>query len=392
MPGPGAALWRLPAIRRLVVVSLLGFTGFFATLASLPWWAVQGGAAVSAAGLVTTAMLAATVATQGLVPALVRWLGTGRSLAVGLLALGAPSPLYVLSSELGPLLAVSAVRGTGFAVLTVVGSTLTRELAPPGRHGETVGLYGLTVAVPSLVVVPAAVLLAQNVGFWPVAALATLPVLGVPLAARSGGPRPALPPGSGVPGRRGAALSALPPSVVLLVVTLAAGGLVTYLPIERPQGLAATVALLVFGVLTALSRWRVGVLADRMGTGVLLPASVLLTAGGLAGVGGALATGADAGLLAAAGVCGVGYGAVQNLTLVVAFARVGPGGTASASAVWNAAFDAGTGVGAVAVGAVAGWGAAAGGAGGLGVPAAIGACAALVVLTVPFARYALTPG
>jgi hypothetical protein len=39
-----ASLWRLPAVRRLVVLVSLGFTSFCLTLASLPSWAVAGGA------------------------------------------------------------------------------------------------------------------------------------------------------------------------------------------------------------------------------------------------------------------------------------------------------------------------------------------------------------
>ncbi|HZI96686.1 MAG TPA: MFS transporter [Actinomycetales bacterium] len=382
--GSDTALWRLPAVRQLVLMTLLGFTGFAATLASLPWWAVRGGATVSSAGLVTTVMLATTVATQGLVPAMVRRLGSGRSLAIGLVALGAPSALYVLSTDLGPLLAVSALRGTGFAVLTVVGSTLTRQVSPEGRHGETAGLYGLAIAVPNLVVVPGAVALAQNVGFWPVAVLATLPVLAVPLALASGGRRPAAGADPAVVGHRAAVLTALAPSLVLLVVTLAGGGLLTYLPIERPEGLVATAALLLFGVSGALGRWRAGVLADRVGARLLLPASVVAAALGLVGAAAGLANGSDTLLLAGATVCGAGYGAVQNLTLVIAFARVGPEQTPTASAVWNAAFDTGTGVGAVAVGALAAVGAA-GGSGGLGVPVALGACALLVALVLPVA-------
>ena len=361
---PGAALWRVPAIQRLVGVTLLGFVGFAATLAALPWWAVRGGATVSQAGLVTTAMLTATVLTQAAVPALVRRVGSGRSLAAGLLALGAPAPLLLLSSDLLPLLAVSAVRGTGFAVLTVVGSTLKFTLATPGRHGETAGLYGLAIGVTGVAVVPGAVAVAQNVGFWPVALLATLPVLAVPAALRmardEGGRRPVTT-GSGpdgadrapVPRHRRAVLAVLVPSLVLLAVTLSGSGIVTFLPIERPDGLLAPLALLLFGATGAVSRWRAGMLADRLGTRVLLPVSVVLTAAGVAGVAAGLLRGSDAVLLVAAAVAGAGYGAVQNLTLVQAFARVDPVDTPTASAVWNLCFDGGTAIGAVAVGALA---------------------------------------
>jgi len=45
--------------------------------------------------------------------------------------------------------------------------------------------------------------------------------------------------------------------------------------------------------------------------------------------------------------------------------------------VWNAAFDTGTGIGAVVVGALA--------ATGMGVPMALGACAGLVAVSLPLA-------
>jgi predicted MFS family arabinose efflux permease len=367
-------LWRLPAIRKLVALALLGFTGFAATLAALPWWAVRGGASPAAAGLVTTVMLGVTVLAQFLVPAVERRLGVGRTLAIGLVALGAPSPLYLVRDDLGAMLVLSAVRGVGFAVLTVVGAALTAVLAPPRRHGESVGLYGLAVAVPNLLVVPGAVTVAQNVGFVPVAVLATVPVLAAPLALAIGGDhRP--PEHDAGPGT--AARVAVLPSLVLLAVTLAGGGVVTYLPIERPDGYLAALALLLFGLTGALGRWWVGVLADRAGTRLLLPGSLVVGVAGLGVLAAGLGTGSGALLLAGAAVFGLAYGAVQNLTLVVAFARARGQGTSTVSAVWNAAFDAGTGIGAVVVGALA--------ATGMGVPAALGACAGLVAACLPLA-------
>jgi predicted MFS family arabinose efflux permease len=369
-------LWRSRAIRELVVLTLLGFTGYAATIASLPWWAVRGGASPTAAGLVTTVMLGATVVVQFLVPAVERRLGTGRTLAVGLLALGAPSLLYLLSTDLAALLLVSAVRGVGFAVLTVIGATLTAVLAPPGRHGEAVGLYGLAIAAPNLVVVPGAVALAQNVAFWPVAVLAACPVLAVPLALAVGGDRRPQE-ARGDAGARRAARTAVLPSLVLLTVTLAGGGVTTYLPIERPDGYLATLALLLFGLAAALGRWRVGRLADRAGTRLLLPGTVVVGVVGLVAVAAGLGSSSTALLLAGAAVFGTSYGAVQNLTVVVAFARAEGRGGSTVSAVWNAAFDTGTGIGAVVVGALA--------ATGMGVPVALGACAGLVAVCLPLA-------
>jgi predicted MFS family arabinose efflux permease len=166
--------------------------------------------------------------------------------------------------------------------------------------------------------------------------------------------------------------------VVLLVVTLAGGGLVTFLPIERPDGVLATAALLVFGITGALTRWWAGVLADRTGTRLLLPLALLVSAVGLA----AVALGLDAGtgwVLAGAAVFGAGYGMVQNLTLLAAFARAGEGGATAASATWNASFDAGTAVGALALGLIAA---------AVGLPWTYALVAGVLLLALPLARVA----
>jgi len=329
-------------------------------------------------------MLTSTVLTQLAVPALVARLGVGRTLALGLLALGAPAPLHVLSADLIPMLAIAVVRGAGFAVLTVVGATLAATVVPAERRGEAIGLYGLAVSLPNLVGIPAGVALTQVGEFRWVAWLAAAPVLAIPVAlslqqAMTDG---AVPPGATdapMPAGKPVVRAVLIPSLILLVVTLAGGGLVTFLPIERPTGSLAAVALALFGASAALTRWRVGALADVRGDRVLLPAAVLSAAAGMGmlsvGLQGRLSS--DALVLVGATLFGAGYGSVQNLTLVIAFARAGPRRTTTASAIWNAAFDAGTGVGAVAVGAVA--------AIGLGLPGSFGVTAVLVALSLPLA-------
>jgi predicted MFS family arabinose efflux permease len=340
-------------MRALVGVTVLGFASYCLTLASLPVYAVRGGAAESTAGVVTAVFLGVTIAVQSAIPALTSRFGPGPVLIAGLLAMGLPTPLYVLGDGLAWLSVIAVVRGAGFAVLTVLGATLAARVAPPERRGESIGIYGLAIAVPNLVAVPAGVALVLDGHVGWVSWLAASPVLGiglVPMLMRSVSPEP--PPGGAGSGRA-AARAAIVPSVVLLVVTLAGGGLVTFLPIERPDGALATGALLVFGVTGALFRWRAGLLADRLDSRLLLPASLVLAALGLMSCAGGLAVGGDAWVLGGAAVFGIGFGAAQNLTLLAAFARAGEGGTTTASAVWNAAFDGGMAAGALLVGLVA---------------------------------------
>src|SRR3712207_7229052 len=104
-------------------------------------------------------MLLVTILVQGTVPALTARFGQPPVLVAGLLAMGVPSPLYAVDDGLGWLCALSAVRGAGFAVLTVLGSTLAAQVAPGERRGESIGIYGLAIAVPNLVAIPAGVAL-----------------------------------------------------------------------------------------------------------------------------------------------------------------------------------------------------------------------------------------
>jgi predicted MFS family arabinose efflux permease len=344
-----ASLWRSRGMQALVGVTALGFASYCLTLASLPAYAVAGGAAESTAGVVTAVFLTVTIAVQMAIPALTARFGTAAVLVAGLVAMGLPSPFYVLDDSVLWISALGVVRGAGFAVLTVLGATLAAQVAPPERRGESIGIYGLAIAVPNLAAVPAGVALVLDGHVGWLAWLAASPLLGlplVPLLVRSvAAQRPAAPSGS----RRAAARAALLPSAVLFVVTLAGGGLVTFLPIERPDGVLATVALLVFGVTGAVTRWRAGLLADRLGSRLLMPLSLVVSAVGMVLVAVGLWAG-PAWVLIGAAVFGAGFGATQNLTLLAAFARAGEGGTTSASAMWNASFDAGTASGALVLG------------------------------------------
>lgn len=377
------SLWRSGPLRLLVWYTVWGFTGFFVTSSSLPAWLVRGGTSDSLAGLSTTVLLAATVAVQLVVPRLVRRFGLGTVLAAGLVLLGAPSLLLLVPGGFGWVLAICLLRGAGFGCLTVLGSTLAASVAPARRRGEAVGIYGLAIAAPGLIAVPGGVALVSAGAFPWVAVIGAAPVLGllaVPRLARStvmSGADPA----SSRETRRFAARRSIAPAVVLMCVTLVGGGFSTYLPIARPDGVLAATALLVYGITSAVSRWRLGLWADRHGLRVLLPASTAIAVVGIAVVALGLLGPGPGGLgvtliLTGSATLGVGYGASQNLTLLAALARSGHRDAATVSSVWNVGFDAGTAVGAALVGALSG---------ATGIPGALAVTGLLVVATLPLA-------
>lgn len=395
-PAPtGPSVWRAPGMPALLVLTVAGFSGYAALLPVAPLWAVTGGADEAGSGLVNGVLLLATVLTQSFVPTALRRLGTGRVLAAGLLLLGAPAALHLLSDGLTWILALSAVRGIGFGILTVTGSVAVANLVPAARHGAAIGAYGAAVAVPQLFLLPAGPLIADAVGFWLAFALGALPILGIGAAPRlaralrereaeHGGPAPeeeAAPRTTGAAAGRARRLprGLVRPMVILLGVTLAGGALLTFTPQMSSVPAATTGGLALLTATAAVSRWRFGALADRYGTRPFLWPLVLLTAGGLALA--ALAVEDPAGtraglLLLAMALVGISYGGLQNLTLVLSFSSVRREEYGTASAVWNIGFDAGTGLGSVLVGALAA---------GLSFPAALLAAAAISLVTLPLA-------
>ncbi|MBV8998232.1 MAG: MFS transporter [Solirubrobacterales bacterium] len=338
---------------RMMLMTVAGFTGFFVTLSSLPAHVASAGNSAASAGATTTVMLAATVLFQPAVPALLRRLSTPATMAIGLVVMGLPAPLLIWASSGAGLYSICVLRGVGFAVFTVAGAFMASEVAPPGRRGEAAGLYGLAAGIPYVIVLPLAVLLLHAVGFWPIATIAGLPVVGAALALGGGWRRVAPEPTQSVPAgasRRAIARSMLPASV-LFTITIAAGAVVTILPIVCSE-LVATVGLLVFAVAATLARWQAGVQVDQPGRVWLLTAACGAAIAGLLALAAGLSGPSDEVVLAACAMLGVGYGAVQCLTLVYSFARTNSRERPVASAVWNGAFDAGTATGAVLIGAL----------------------------------------
>ncbi len=349
----------------LVMMTCAGFSGYALLLTVAPLWAVEGGATTAGSGLVNGVLLLFTVLTQLLVPRALRAFGWGPVLAVGLALLGVPGVAMSLSDELWVVLALSAVRGIGFGVLTVTGSAAVAALVGAERRGEAIGAYGLAVAVPNVVLLPAGPWIAESAGYWVVFTVSALPLAGIPAALRLASAlrvsAPDLHPGTSSSPDPGDPESAayrrlLRPMLLLLAVTLAGGAVITFTPQMVDSPSVAAGGLLLMGVTAALGRWRIGRLADRHGAQRFLVPLVPLTGAGMALVAWSVA-GSDSvrvgAFLLAMLLIGLCYGGLQNLTLLISFTAVSRRHHNLASAVWNVGFDAGTAIGSVAIGVIA---------------------------------------
>ncbi|MEV2276210.1 MFS transporter [Nocardiopsis sp. NPDC049922] len=357
----------------LIAATAIGLCGFAAVLPLVPLWATRGGAGEFGAGLTTAAFMLTTVLTQLRMPWLLDHVGGYRwAFPVGCLVMGLPTPLFAATTDLGPLVAVSAVRGVGFGMVTVAGTALAARLAPADQMGRATGYYGLAVGVPQVLILPGGVGLALHLGFDTAFWLTGLcSVAGAVLSAGvwfadGGRNRPALR-GAGRARRPGAAGARVPmsalaaPLVLMLLTASAAGALVTFvaIPLEGVAWLAGG-ALALYALGVVVGRWSAGSLHDRLrrsllllpGTGVAVLGAVLTAAGLWWQGGGQPGAGAAVLVLSGAAVFGLGFGAVQNETVTLMLNRAGPAGFGRASAVWNIGYDGGAGAGAMGLGLV----------------------------------------
>ncbi|KOX14582.1 MFS transporter [Nocardiopsis sp. NRRL B-16309] len=371
LPGLGGRGFAL-----LIAATAVGLVGFAAVLPLVPLWASRGGAGEFGAGSTTAAFMLTTVLTQLTMPWILERGGYRWAFPVGCLIMGLPTPLFAVTADLAPLIAVSALRGVGFGMVSVAGTVLAARLVPNEQVGRATGYYGLAVGLPQVLILPGGVALALQIGFdaafWITGACS---VLGAVLAAGvwfadGGRNRSALrsaPPhgGAGDAGPVGLPLLLVlaAPLAIMLVAATSASTVITFLAIPLEQA-----AWLVSGTLAALAlavvagRWTAGTLHDRHRRAVLLlpgmSGAVLglaLVTAGLWTVGGddtVPGPAAAALVLAGAALFGLGFGAVQNETVMLMLNRAGPAGYGRASAVWNIGFDAGSGVGAMGMGLV----------------------------------------
>lgn len=359
--GTTPSVVRSPGFPPLMTVVLCCFSGFALLLPVSPQWALDGGADEFGAGLVTAVLMTMTVVSQLCVKATLRRLGWTRTFALGALLLGLPAPLQALSDELWPILATTALRGAGFGIMTVCGATAVAALAPAERRGSAIGLYGLSIALPQMVLTPAAPALVATFalpailvcGILPVLALPFTPALGRALDARAetAAAEPSTPGASTAVALR----RILTPVVLLLLVTVAGGAILTFTPQFAGSAGVAAGALVTFTATAAVTRWGCGVLADRFSArplnfGLLLAAcaGLVLVAWSIRG-GSAVVPGLLGGLL----LLGSAYGGLQSVTLVQALNRAGADNHHTTSVVWNIGFDAGTGLGSLLLGLAA---------------------------------------
>ncbi|TDC17743.1 MFS transporter [Actinomadura bangladeshensis] len=368
----------------VLAVTVTSLSGVFLLLSVVPMYAVDSGAGRAGAGLATGALMLTTVLAELALPRLLTRFGYRTVLAAGTLLLAAPPLALALSSGTAVIIGASLVRGFGFGVAVVLPNALVAALAPDGRRGEALGLFGITSGAPAVLALPLGVWAADRVGYPPVfvastvlalAALALLP--GIPNRLPS--PSPSAAPAAAkerplgmVGGLRSPEL--LRPAAAFAATAMAAGILITFLPEAVPAGGVAAAALFVQPAATTAARWWAGRAGDRHGAARLLMPALAVAGAGIALL---VLVPHPAAVFGSMVLFGAGFGVTQNASLAMMYERAPASAYGTVSALWNIGYDGGMGVGGAAFGAAAAHS---------GFPAAFALTAVVILLALPLAR------
>jgi len=133
---------------------------------------------------------------------------------------------------------------------------------------------------------------------------------------------------------------------------MAAGVVVTFLPllVTQSAGNVAALALLVQAISMTLMRAWAGHQGARRGNVKMLIAAVVMTSAGIFVL---VVSSGTMSVLVAMALFGGGFGVAQNASLALMFERVSNAHYDAVSALWNAAYDTGLGLGAAGFGLIA---------------------------------------
>lgn len=336
---------RMLALSALMVAAM---SSFYLLLSAVPAHiAVLGGDL--AAGLSTGALMATTIAGEFAAPRLIARCGRRPAMAIALLVLAVPC-IVTFSDSLPLVLLSCAARGFGLGVLLVAACGLAVSLAPPTRRAEAMGIYGVASAIPAILCVPlgpwalgafgpaATAAVATALALAGLAGLAYLPRREERVDATQPHPMPAL---------RGAVW----PATSLALGAIVIGATITFLPLAHREAGTGTImlALLIQGLAAAAARWAAGRPIDRHGPQGAMIAGIALAVTAML----CLALPGDVAVFAGMTLSGVAFGILQSATLAQLLSRAAPNQIDGASALWNAAYDAGLGLGGLTFGALA---------------------------------------
>jgi MFS family permease len=269
--------------------------------------------------------------------------GRRPTVLLGSLAVAAAGFLYLLPLGVPGLIAARLVLGAGEGTVFTAGSAWIVDLAPPGRRGRVIGLYGLAVWAGLSVGPLVGELLHHAAGYTAVWLFAgAVPLLGALVALRL--PDPFRPVGRAEQ-QPLIAREAIRPGVALALASTGYATVAAFVVLHldaRGVGHGATV-FGAFATMVVLTRLIGGDLPDRVGPARVATAAAVIEAAGLATI--ALAHSLPV-ALAGALAMGAAFSLLYPSLSLIVVGRIPDTRRGAALGTFTAFFDAGVGFGA----------------------------------------------
>ncbi|WP_231286554.1 MFS transporter [Corynebacterium timonense] len=356
--------WEARGLKPTLAAVAAAFGAWSLLLPVVPTAVLDSGGSETLAGASTGLFMLSTVLTQIVMPRVLRVFGYRTVIAVASVLLGLPALGFLVGMDAAVVIVVSLIRGVGFGALSVAEAAIIAQLVPLRLLGRTTGLFGIWVGGSQMVALPLGLALAERIGYSLVFVTATvIGMLGLVVCLLI----PTIenePEGDAdftgvhVPTWRLVAV----PMLALTFVTTAYGAVTNFLPVTVREIDPAVSATFAGALLSAVNlaamgaRYYAGMTFDRRGTpGTVMIPFQIIAAIGIALI--ALVAVTDLSvwwLVPAALFYGAGFGAVQNESLTQLFYRLPKSKTSEASAMWNIAYDSGTGIGSLFYGMILG--------------------------------------
>jgi len=341
----------------LSLANLFQFFGFQMLVPTIPVYVTQHGGNQTDVGLITGIFTIFALLIRPFTGAALDWTGRKRILVVGLLLNLCAIVSYGIAPSVLSILLTRILHGVGWGISTTAYGTIASDLIPPSRRGEGMGYFGFSSTLAMAVAPLMGIGILNRFGFgllFPIAAASTLLSLALTQLVRI----PALPENGATVGTKPfwAGLferKALFPSFLVIFVTFTYGGLVSFLPLFGNEIGIANIGwfFTVNALFLLVVRPVAGILFDRKGPfWVLMPGAWF----GMAGLLVLSYASTLGGLVLAAMLYGIAFGAIQPTLQAWLIQRVPPQKRGSATATFFSAFDLGIGSGAMLLGPIAG--------------------------------------
>jgi MFS family permease len=342
------------ALAYVVAATFFHFASLYYLLPTLPLYVEQLGGSPSEVGLIIGILALTSLVAR---PALGLWMDrAGRQgfLMAGAAIYGLASLGYGVIHWVPGLLLWRVFHGIGLATFSTAAASLAADLAPPGRRGATMGVFGLAQAA-ALTVAPGtgrAILLSfGHPGVFVASAGTALAALAFALALRAS-PPPGKTRSEVRAGRRTLWHTAAVPAVIQLAASVAYGTIISFIAVvARDRGLEAVGAFFAILALSSLGvRLAAGKAYDKWGAAVALAPMFLALAIGMV----LLAVATEPLLfLSAAGLAGLGIGGTHTTLISSVVDRSRAERRASSVAGFAACWELGVGGGTILMGRLA---------------------------------------